>query len=104
MTDAIGPKMFVICISESQNRLQDPSTPKNLYVRKGQMYFVEALSTSKRLCPTDGCGHIGLFLKGMEYRGYRILYCPNKFKPLGGDEQIEETQEKVPPIRICEPA
>lgn len=94
MTDAIGPNMNVVCISNAGNNLQQI---RACDVTVGAIYFVSKVgspgpnATCLR-CPVDDCGTIGLRLRGKP----RVLYCPNQFKPLGGDVQLTEKEADIP--------
>lgn len=105
MADAIGPNMNVVCVSTGQNGFLPPW--QDFQLTSGAIYYVKKVVDHQRgeRCPVDNCGTTGVKLRG---KSYFCLYCPNQFKPLGGDLALTDEEADIPeafktPVRICEP-
>lgn len=90
----IAPGAPLICIREH------PQVPDGLRKTVNALYFCETLGVSDdgQICPYDGCGPIGIGLKGFRtYFGMSIFHCPNDFKPLNdGDTSLVDDEVDAP--------
>lgn len=95
MTAALGPGAPLICIDATPAHDSEFAP-----LTQGAIYFCEEVVPSYipgTLCPRDGCGSVGVVLKGKSNPQFRrLLYCPNRFKPLGeGGEHLAADNERV---------
>lgn len=84
MTADLGPGTLLICVDAL------PVMPgANYRLTKGALYTCEAVVdiSAHKLCPRDGCGTLGIKLRERQPRPEHgaVIWCPNRFKPLGSD-------------------
>ena len=89
----IGPGTALICIKWDMPEDADD------VLTVGALYFCEeVIDTDPYICPWDGCGTIGIGLKGKACSccNKHYPYCVSLFRPLNdGDTSLVETEKEL---------